>query len=184
MFKEIVKPQKAPVDWNKIKLLAFDCDGVLTQGGIIYGNQGQELKDFSARDGLGFMFLRFTDIQTAVITGRTSEAVARRCEDLRIDHVHQKIPNKLKFAEELLQKIGLGFENMLFMGDDWNDFPLLKAVAVSVCPADAASGLPQLVDFVTQAKGGEGAVRECIEMVLKKKGIYEQSIQAYLARIT
>lgn len=184
MFTEIKKSQKAAVDWDKIKLLAFDCDGVLTRGGIIYGNEGQELKDFSARDGLGFMFLRFTDIQTAVITGRTSEAVARRCADLRIDHVHQKIGRKLEFATELLQSLGLGFENMLFMGDDWNDVPLLRAVAVSVCPADAADGLPQLVDYVTQAKGGEGAVRECIEMVLKNKGIYEQSIQAYLEKIT
>lgn len=184
MFKEIVKPRKPAVNWGKIKLLAFDCDGVLTQGGIIYGNEGQELKDFDARDGLGFMMLRSTDIQTAVITGRTSEAVARRCADLKIDHVYQKIPHKLKLAEELLQKLGLGFENMLFMGDDWNDFPLMKAVAVSVCPADAASGIPQLVDYVTQAKGGEGAVRECIEMVLKNKGIYEQAILAYLARIS
>jgi 3-deoxy-D-manno-octulosonate 8-phosphate phosphatase (KDO 8-P phosphatase) len=72
VLRQILKPQKAAVDWDKIKLLAFDCDGVLTRGGIIYGNEGQELKDFDARDGLGFMMLRSTDIQTAVITGRTS----------------------------------------------------------------------------------------------------------------
>lgn len=184
MLKKITKPVKAAVNWENIKLLAFDCDGVLTEGGIIYGNEGQELKDFDARDGMGFMLLRYTGVQVAIITGRTSEALSRRCKDLKIEHVYQQIPNKLKQAKELLDTLGLGFENMLFMGDDWNDFPLMSAAAVSVCPCDAAEEITHLVDYVTQAKGGKGAVRECIEMVLKKCGIYEQAIQDYLDRIS
>lgn len=183
-LQHIKKPSKKAVDWDKIKLLAFDCDGVLTQGGIIYGNEGQELKDFDARDGMGFMLLKYTDIQVAIITGRQSEALARRSADLKIAHLYQQIPNKLQVAKELLDKLGLSFDNMLFMGDDWNDFPLMSAAAVSVCPHDAAEEITTLVDHVTKASGGRGAVRECIEMVLKQRGIFEQAINAYLDKIS
>lgn len=181
---KLVKPTKALVRWEKIKLLAFDCDGVLTDGRIIYDSAGIESKNFSAQDGLGFMLLWDTDVQTAVITGRESNLLARRCKDLRIPHLFQKIPNKLKVAQSLLKELGLDFSNMLFMGDDWNDIPLMNRAAVSVCPANAPDSVKALCDVVTKANGGHGAVRECIEYVLLHKGIFEEAVLKYLARIS
>ncbi|MCB5225035.1 MAG: HAD hydrolase family protein [Candidatus Cloacimonadaceae bacterium] len=183
-YEKLVKPTKAMVYWEKIKLLAFDCDGVLTDGRIIYDSAGGESKNFSAQDGLGFMLLWGTDIQTAVITGRESDLLKRRCQDLRISHLFQKIPNKLQIAQGLLKELGLGFNNMLFMGDDWNDIPLMNRAAVSVCPANAPESVKALCDVVTKAKGGHGAVRECIEYVLTRKGIFEEAVLKYLARLS
>ncbi len=178
------KPTKPLVRWEKIKLLAFDCDGVLTDGRIIYDSAGVESKNFSAQDGMGFMLLWGTDIQTAVITGRESSLLQRRCDDLKVPHLFQKIPNKLKVAEGLLTELGLGFNNMLFMGDDWNDIPLMQRAAVSVCPANAPNSVKALCDIVTNAGGGHGAVRECIEYVLVQKGIFDEAVLKYLARIS
>lgn len=180
----IKKPDKPKQDFGKIKLIAFDCDGVLTDGRIIYGCEGEELKNFSAHDGMGFMLLRGFGIKTAVITGRRSYALERRCDDLKIDYVFQRISNKLQQAKDLLASLGLDLSNMLFMGDDWNDIPLMLAAAVSVAPANAPKDVASLADYVMPSVGGFGAVRDCIELVLKNKGVYEQAISAYLARIS
>lgn len=183
-FENIKKPEKAPVDWEKIRLLIFDCDGVLTDGRIIYGCEGEELKNFNALDGMGFMLLRDLGIRTAVITGRRSAALQRRCEDLKIDFLYQGIANKRLQTQDLLSQLGLSWENVLFMGDDWNDIPAMFAAAVSVAPCNAPKDVAALADFVMSGHGGFGAVRKCIEMVLKGKGLYEQAVLAYLARIS
>ncbi len=182
-FNKLAKPTKPLLRWEKIKLLIFDCDGVLTDGRIIYDSAGNESKNFDAHDGMGFMLLWGTDIQTAVITGRNSPVLQRRCEDLKIDHLFQGVKHKLTKASELLRQLGLDFDSVLFMGDDWNDLPLMFKAAVSVCPSDAMQGVKALSDLVTEHPGGRGAVRECIEHVLTSKGIYDQALLKYLDQI-
>lgn len=183
-FNKLAKPAKPLLRWEKIKLLIFDCDGVLTDGRIIYDSAGNESKNFDAHDGMGFMLLRQTDVQTAVITGRNSPVLQRRCDDLKINHVFQGVQHKLQTATQLLLELGLDFDSVLFMGDDWNDLPLMFKAAISVCPADAMEGVKALSDLVTDHRGGRGAVRECIEYVLTSKGIYDQAVLKYLDQIS
>lgn len=178
----IKRPVKRKVDWSNIRLLVLDCDGVLTDGRIIYGNQGMEMKNFSAQDGLGIMLLEYTDIEVAVITGRSSEALERRCRDLKITRLHQGISRKLECLDTLLAEMGLGYENVVYMGDDWNDVPCMHKVAFSACPADALPDPQRMADFVCERAGGHGAVRELIEHILRNRGIYEQVLMSFLER--
>jgi 3-deoxy-D-manno-octulosonate 8-phosphate phosphatase (KDO 8-P phosphatase) len=178
------KPNKPLLRWDKISLVIFDCDGVLTDGRIIYDSAGNESKNFDAHDGMGFILLRQTGIRSVVITGRNSPVLERRCQDLKVDFLFQGIQNKLEKATQLLSELGLGFDSVVFMGDDWNDLPLMFKAAISVCPADAMEGIKALNDKVTEHPGGRGAVRECIEYVLRSKGIYEQALLSYLNQIS
>ncbi len=183
-YQRVEKPNKPPVRWDRIKLLAFDCDGVLTDGKIIYDSTGNELKHFDAHDGMAFMLLRQAGIITAIITGRNSPVVERRARDLKIDHVFQGIANKQARLGELLAELNLEWQNVLYMGDDWNDVPCMFKAAVSVCPSDAPDSVTKLVEHVTERAGGHGAVRECIRMVLEKQGIYDQTLLAYINSIS
>lgn len=168
------------MDFNKIKLIILDNDGVLSDGKIIYDNNKLESKNFNAKDGLGIKLLQFTDIKLAIITGRSSDIVKRRCDDLQIELLFQGVRNKLKKATELLEVLKLDWENVAYMGDDWNDFPVMEECNISATPADAFESIKSRVDFVTQRKGGEGAVREFIELILTKQGKYEKSLQKLL----
>jgi len=167
-------------DFKKIKLLILDCDGVLTDGKIIYNNDRLESKNFSAKDGLGIKLLSFTDIKVAIITGRESELVKQRCEDLGIEILHQKIRNKLVKTQEVLDELKLDWDNVAYMGDDWNDYPVMKRVYFSGTPSDAFSGIQEKVDFVSNRKGGEGAVRDFIEHILRRQGTYEKVIEDFV----
>ncbi len=166
-------------DLSKIKLIIFDVDGVLSDNKIIYDSNGNELKSFSPKDGLGIRLLSFTDIMPAIITGRKSIMVQRRAEDLGIEHIYQKVRNKLKIASRLLSEFDLDWENVAYMGDDWNDYPVIKNVALSGCPADVTDDFKNKIDFVSKYNGGNGAVREFIEFILKEKGIYEETLSAF-----
>lgn len=183
-YKKILKPHKPVLRWDKIDLLVFDCDGVLTGGRIIYDENGSEAKNFDAHDGMGFLLLRQTNIRTAVITGRKSDLLQRRCNDLKIDHVFQGVANKLECLKNLLAELDYDLSRVLYMGDDWNDIPVMFAAAYSVCPADAMDSIRELADHVTTRPGGRGAVRECIELVLSKKGLLDQAISDYLGKIS
>ncbi len=174
------KAKKRPVNWMEIKLLVLDCDGVLTDGRIIYGNEGMEIKNFSATDGLGLMLLQNTEIEVAIITGRSSEALQRRCNDLKIKHLHQGVKNKLAQLESLLAELKLDFENTAYIGDDWNDMLCMRKAAISACPQDAMPEIAKLVDYQCLRAGGHGAVREFIEYILRKKGIYERVVRSFM----
>ncbi|MDD2231012.1 MAG: HAD-IIIA family hydrolase [Candidatus Cloacimonetes bacterium] len=180
----LVKPSKRPVAWCEIKLLLLDCDGVLTDGRIIYGKQGQELKNFSAHDGMGFMLLKYTDVVIGIITGRSSEALQRRCEDLHIKHLHQNVRNKLLCLDELLTTLHLDYKNVAYMGDDWNDIPVMRKVAFSATPADAQPDIQKIADWVAPHNGGHGAVRDLINHILIHKGIYEKTVKQYIEDIS
>jgi 3-deoxy-D-manno-octulosonate 8-phosphate phosphatase (KDO 8-P phosphatase) len=168
-------------DINKVKLIILDNDGVFTDGKITYDNNGVESKNFTACDGLGIKMLTFTDIKVAIITGRESAILTRRCNDLKIEFLFQKVRNKLKIADQLRQELGLNWENIAVMGDDWNDYPLLSQAALSAVPHNAFDDLKSKVDFVASRKGGEGAVREFIELILKEQGKYDEVVEKLLA---
>lgn len=168
---------------NKIKLVCFDCDGVLTDGKIIYiqtaNKEILEQKNFSAKDGMGIMMLNEAGLIPAVITGRTSEVLARRCRDLNIDHLYQNISDKAKKMEELLTKLNLDWENLAYIGDDWNDYPILRKAGFAATPLDGNVSIKPFVDFITKHKGGEGAVRELIDLILEAQGLYEKAISQF-----
>ncbi len=168
------------VEFDRIKLLILDCDGVLTDGMICYDNNRIETKNFSAKDGLGIKLLSLTDIKVAVITGRESEILKQRCEDLGIEMLYQKVRNKVAVAEDILDKLKLKWVNVAYMGDDWNDYPVMQKVALAATPSDAFPSIKNLVDYVALRRGGDGAVREFIEYILQEKGIYEKTINTFI----
>ncbi|MCB5265414.1 MAG: HAD hydrolase family protein [Candidatus Cloacimonetes bacterium] len=184
MAHTLSKPNKRPVPWDIIKLIVFDCDGVLTDGRIIYGDGRQDLKNFDATDGMGLMMLQHVDLPVAVVTGRTSEALALRCQDLKIEHLYQGISRKLECVSKLLDELGLEFENIVYMGDDWNDIPCMRRAAFSVAPAQAHEDIRVQADMVTKRHGGRGAVRELIDYVLHKKGLQDRAITSYLESVS
>ena len=164
-------------DFKKIKLLILDNDGVLTDGKIIYNENYIESKNFSAKDGLGIRLLQQTDIKLAIITGRTSKILERRCEDFDIQYLFQMVRNKLKKTSDLLEELDLTWENVAYLGDDWNDYPVMKRCAISATPADAFDTIKDVVDVVLQHKGGEGAVREFIELILIENGVFKETVK-------
>jgi 3-deoxy-D-manno-octulosonate 8-phosphate phosphatase (KDO 8-P phosphatase) len=166
---------------NEIKLFISDCDGVLTDGKIIYNNNKIETKQFHAQDGLGIKLLSFAAIKMAIITGRKSEILVQRCADLHIELLFQNVKNKLKRTEILLKELGIGWENVAYIGDDWNDFPVIEKVALSACPADAPEDFSKVVDYITSRNGGKGAVREFIEFILKRQNIYDEVLQKFIS---
>jgi len=182
------KASKSPVKWDDIQLVIFDCDGVLTDGKIIYCNSESlsiiETKHFNAHDGMGFSLLHRAGLISAVITGRTSHALAKRCKDLSIKYLYQGVQNKLEKAYKLINKLGLRWNQVVYMGDDWNDIPVMQTVAFSVTPVDAMPEIKALADYVTTHIAGDGAARDCIDYILYKKGLYEKTVAQYLNEIS
>jgi len=183
MVNCLIRPNKRPVAWSEIRLLVLDCDGVLTNGKIIYGNDGQDIKQFHSSDGMGMMLLRHTTVDVAVISGRSSQALIKRCEDLKINILRQGIDNKLEALTTILEELKLSFDNVIYMGDDWNDIPCMRKAALSVTPANAWPEIKKIADMVTDHAGGEGAVRELVNFILHKKGHYERAINSYLESV-
>lgn len=165
---------------HEIKLLILDCDGVLSDGMIIYTEEGWESKAFSVADGLGLSLLRFTDIKTAVITGRNSLALERRCQDLQIDFLYQGIKDKVSVAEKILESLSLNWSNCAYMGDDWNDYLIMQKVALAATPLQAPAEIKKIAGFISQKRGGDGAVREFIEFILKEQGLFDKVINAFI----
>ena len=152
---------------KRIRLFATDVDGVLTDAGMYYSESGEELKKFNTRDGMGIKLLQRAGIITAIVTQERTKLVARRGEKLMIPEVHQGVMDKLALVREMVERLGLSMEEVAYIGDDVNDVATLKGVGFSATPAD---GMPQavaVVDYVCAKKGGEGAVREIIEMILE-----------------
>jgi len=152
-----------------IKLLLLDVDGVMTDGGIYYSNRGDEFKKFNIKDGYGIMKLRRSGIQAGIITGRISNIVSRRAADLEIKEVHQNLDNKLAAYESIKQRLHLMDAEIAYIGDDEFDLEVLAEVGFSAAPADAVTAVRKKVDYICKVKGGEGAVREIIDMILDSK---------------
>ena len=158
-----------------VRLVALDVDGVLTDGSLYFDNHGNEMKAFSTRDGLGIRLLQNHGIELALITGRESNIVARRAQQLGIHHLYQGRNDKLQALRELLDKTGLDEQAVCYAGDDWIDLPVLDQVGLAVTVADADIVVRNRVHWVTSRAGGKGAVREICNLILKAKGL-EQSV--------
>ena len=156
-----------------IKLVLLDVDGTLTDGGIYRGNNGEELKRFNVKDGYAIVNAQKLGIEFGIITGRKSELVEIRSNELKIKYLYQGISEKTVILEEIMQKTGLKKEEIAYMGDDLNDILIMKQSGLTGAPKDAADEVIQIVDFVSGKNGGSGAVREFIEHILKKDGKWE-----------
>jgi YrbI family 3-deoxy-D-manno-octulosonate 8-phosphate phosphatase len=154
-----------------IRLFATDVDGVLTDAGMYYGESGDEWKKFNTRDGMGIKLLQKAGIITAIVTQERTKLVARRAEKLAIPELHQGVMDKLTVIREMADRHGLSLQHVAYIGDDVNDLEALKAVGFSASPADGMPDIVAAVDYVCQKKGGEGAVREIIEMILETKNL-------------
>jgi len=164
---------------KKIRLMVFDVDGVLTDGKITFGSGGLEIKSFHVRDGHGIKIAKRFGLEVALVTGRTSEVVVRRAEDLGITRVYQGVWDKKPVLAELLDCLNLRPEQVAVVGDDVVDIPLLRRAGVGVAVADAAAEVRMAADYVTKQRGGHGAAREMIEVVLKAQGKWDDALARY-----
>lgn len=156
---------------SKIKLIAFDVDGVLTNGEIIYNDKGEEFKIFNAKDGHGVCALRKQGLITAIITARKSPIVDIRAKDLEISHVYQGQKNKLEALHDLLSIYKYDYSEIAYVGDDVIDICILDKIGFSCCPADAVNEVKQVCHFVSAKPGGKGAVREISDFILQSQKV-------------
>lgn len=163
-----------------IRLLILDVDGVLTSGVVYYGTQGIEMKGFHLHDGLGMKLLQQTGVAIAVISGKKSEAVARRLNELHIEYTYLGHDDKRPAYAELKQKLQLEDQQIAYMGDDLPDLPLLRRVGLAITVPQAPAIIRQHVDITTKNPGGQGAVREVCELIMEAQGHYETVIQSFL----
>ena len=165
---------------SRIKLLLVDCDGVLTDGRLWLTEDGDEQKSFNAHDGLGLSLLHRAGLKSGVITGRVSKAVTRRATELGIEFVRQGDHDKVAAFEQLLQQAGVAENEVAFVGDDLPDIPIMQRAEFAVAVADAVAETRSVAHYVTQARGGQGAVREVVELILKAQGRWNDLVAEYL----
>ena len=159
---------------RRIKLLLMDCDGVLTDGLLWLTADGDEQKAFHARDGQGISLLHRAGLQTGIITGRTSSAVDRRAQDLKMSYVRQYVKDKIKALEEILADAGVTIDECAYIGDDVADIPVMRRVGFAVAVSDAVEETKQAAHYVTALEGGGGAVREVCDLILKAQGRWDE----------
>ncbi|MBI84169.1 MAG: phenylphosphate carboxylase subunit delta [Planctomycetaceae bacterium] len=164
---------------QNIKYILSDVDGVLTDGSIVFDNQGIETKRFFVRDGLGIALWRRAGYGYGILTGRTSHIVKLRADELGVDVVRQGFEDKLPVAKEIIQQVGLSLEEICYIGDDLPDLPVIQLAGLGVAVADAPASICERADYVTRSRGGRGAVRETVEMILKAQRRWESLLQRY-----
>ncbi len=152
--------------FKELRLFATDVDGVLTDAGMYYGETGEELKKFNTRDGMGIKLLQAEGVIVAIITAEQTKIVARRAKKLGIGEVYQGAKDKVSVLTHLSEKLSIPFEQMAYMGDDVNDLGALQMVGYAAAPADCVDQVRQMVHYICQKNGGEGVVREVIDMIL------------------
>ena len=163
-----------------VKLAIFDVDGVLTDGRLYFLPDGSEFKTFNTLDGHGIKMLIASGVQTAIISGRSSPVVERRAANLGIQHLIQGREDKLVVLEQLLGELGLGYEEVAYLGDDLPDLPVIRRVGLGMAVASADAFVRQHAHGITSAAGGAGAAREFCELIMRAQGTLEQAQAAYL----
>ena len=166
---------------SKVKLLLFDVDGVLTDGRLVIGDDGQEYKAFNSLDGHGIKMLQRNGVAAGIITGRTSEVVKHRVKDLDIKYVHQGCKEKLPVYRQLIAELKLTPEQTAYVGDDVVDLPIMLQVGLAIAVQSAHPLAKKYAHWVTPSNGGYGAAREACEMILYAQGSYHAEMQKYLA---
>ncbi|GIW78578.1 MAG: hypothetical protein KatS3mg105_0385 [Gemmatales bacterium] len=162
-----------------IEMLVLDVDGVLTDGGIIYSDRGEEWKQFHVRDGSGLMIWHWLKKQSAIITGRTSHIVEVRAREMGITRVVQGVLDKLPAYEEILEECGIKPEQTCYVGDDVPDLPVLRRCGLAAAPADACADVRSVVHYVCQTRSGRGAVREVIELILRGQALWNRVLDRF-----
>jgi 3-deoxy-D-manno-octulosonate 8-phosphate phosphatase (KDO 8-P phosphatase) len=165
---------------KQIKLIIFDVDGVLTDGGLILGESGNEYKIFHVRDGQGLVMLKESGVHIAVVTARTSGIVAGRMASLGIEYVFQGQNDKGKAVSDLMKKLGVSKEQTAYVGDDFIDLPAMRMVGLSIAVEDAHPLVREHAGWTTTNRGGRGAAREICEMVMRAQGTLQTAIQRFL----
>jgi 3-deoxy-D-manno-octulosonate 8-phosphate phosphatase (KDO 8-P phosphatase) len=164
-----------------IKLVLTDIDGVWTDGGMYYDQEGIELKKYNTSDSAGVIFLRILEIPLGIITGENTPIVTRRAQKLKIPHVFLGIRNKLEVAKKLCEEMNISLSEVAYIGDDLNDAHLLKAVGFSAVPANAPVYMDKYASTRLTKNGGEGAFREFVELLLQKEDLLDTAIEKFLA---
>lgn len=180
-------PEAIPAELaRRIRLVAFDVDGVLTDGGIYLGatesGEPVEMKRFDIQDGLGIQMLKAAGLRVAIVTGRTSEAVRIRADELQVDDLHQdKTANKVQALTAILEKQGIGWEETAFVGDDLPDIAVLRRVALPAVVGNATSDARAFALWHGTKEGGRGAVREFAEALLTARGEWADAVRTYVS---
>jgi len=162
-----------------IELLVFDVDGCLTNGQITYTEDGSEIKSFNVKDGLAISSWMCLGKKAAIITGRRSKVVERRARELGVNYIFQGVKDKLEVLDDIRKMENLEFAQISAIGDDLNDYRMLKAVGKSYTPADASEYIREICDVVLYSKGGDGAAREMIEDIIKDNGLEEEFLKIW-----
>lgn len=167
-------------DMIDIKLVVTDIDGVWTDGGLYFDNQGNEFKKFNVRDGAATLLLRTLDIPICIITGKDTEIVKNRAKSLKIDYLYQGIDNKYSTIKELCKKLNIKMSEVAYIGDDFNDVKMLRAAGISASPSNASDYIKKEATWTLESKGGEGAFREFVEKILHHHGILDKTVEKLL----
>ncbi len=165
---------------KKIKLLLLDVDGVLTDGRLYFSNQGDEFKAFSTLDGHGLKMLQKSGVKVGIITGRTSNLVAKRASDLGIKILIQGREDKWDALQEILQEHPTSLDEIAFMGDDWPDLTVMCCVGLALAPANAHFSVSERAHWLSKARGGEGAVREACDLIMTAQNTFDTILKPYL----
>jgi len=164
------------MDLESISLIVLDVDGTMTDGGIYIDSNLVETKKFNIKDGLGIRLAQSAGIEFMLLTGRSSACVEQRANELHIKYTIQGIQDKAVYLKEFIADHEFSSEQIAYIGDDLNDLPAMRYAGISACPADAADEVKAYCDIVLTPKGGEGAVRAFIELLLKKKNLWEKAV--------
>ncbi|SMN11327.1 3-deoxy-D-manno-octulosonate 8-phosphate phosphatase [uncultured Candidatus Thioglobus sp.] len=165
---------------KQIKLAIFDVDGVLTDGSLLLGANGDEYKAVHAHDGMGLVMLRQSGCHVAIISGRSSRAFAQHMSNLGVEHVHQGVRDKVKVFKKLLVQLSLTEKEAAYVGDDFIDLPVMRCVGLACAVADAHPLVIEHAHWITKNNGGRGAVREICELIMRAKGTFDSQLQKFL----
>jgi 3-deoxy-D-manno-octulosonate 8-phosphate phosphatase (KDO 8-P phosphatase) len=165
---------------SQVKMVIFDVDGVLTDGSLFIGDDGEEYKAFNSRDGHGMKMLLRTGVHIGIITGRTSNVVEHRMQSLGIEHVYQGQLDKLPAFEDVCNKTGFSMDEFAYVGDDVVDLPILTRVGLAIATADAHTLVKEHSHWHTHNPGGRGAARDVCELIMRAQGTLDQQMSIYL----
>ncbi len=168
---------------KEIKLFLTDVDGVWTDGGMYYDNEGNELKKFNTSDSAGVLFLRMMDIPLGIITGEDTEIVRRRAKKLGINILHMGVRNKLSVVKKICEEMNISLPEVAYLGDDIIDIPVFEEVGLSAAPADSPDYVRKHADWTLEKHGGEGVFREFVERYLSERGLLDEALHRYLSKI-
>jgi len=164
---------------RKIKILVLDVDGVMTDGRLIYGTYGNELKNFDVNDGLGVFLVKRSGLKCVILTAKASRVVAKRARELKIDKVYHDFHYKIHALRDMRKRFKVSDDEICFVGDDVIDIPVLKRVGLAVCPPNAMEAVKEYAHLLTEKPGGRGAVREVCDLLLRAQGAWDNVMSAY-----